>query len=95
MDEQKIERAVRTIARVYDFDMMGGNLHVLIDDENLDDECMDWGATAIAENLAEGSQDHIRAEQECLAALKDLTEKERYIAVARHYGTEPFDPDAD
>jgi hypothetical protein len=95
MDEQKIERAVRRIARVYDFDMMGGNLHVLIDDENLDDECMYWGATAIAENLVEARQDQLLAEQECLAALKDLTEKERYIAVARHRGTEPFDLDDD
>jgi hypothetical protein len=95
MDEQKIERAVRKIARVYDFDMMGGNLHVLIDDENLDDDCLEWGATAIAENLAKGSQDQIRAEQECLAALKDLTERERCVAVARHRGTEPFDLDDD
>jgi hypothetical protein len=95
MNEAGIERAVRAIGIVYDHDIMGGNLHVLIDDENLDDENLEFGARAIAENLADGSADQVRAEQECLAALRELTEQERYVAVARYHGTQPIDLDSD
>jgi hypothetical protein len=90
-------RAVAPLADVvYAFSCVGGNLHIVLDDWNLEDEnlefcqqCLDrkglpdpsWPGSAF-DRREETAPDQLAAEQACLDALKALTIEERASAMA-------------
>jgi hypothetical protein len=77
------------IGRVYEFNHVGGGLHIVVDDENLDDECITDCLKAIREGRFHGdkpSEEQIDAEFRCAEALLQLTLEERLSALALHDG---------
>lgn len=62
----------KLIEAVYDRDMMGGTLHVVIDDDNLDDDCLDWKDWMGPDNAAEAS---------CRVWLQAATMRQREAAL--------------
>lgn len=86
-------RAAALVNRVYDFSMVGGNLHIVLDDWNIEDSNLDY-CDGVLRNLEAGkpdqwtdiNPDQNAAERECLNALRALSEKERAAALAVHSG---------
>jgi len=80
-------RAAVLIDRVYEIDMSGAYLHVVVDDWNLDDDSLSCSERHIAENdLNHYAPEQLQVQRECLTALKVLTEDERATAMAIHEG---------
>lgn len=79
----RVRALVPLIRRVYDFDCVGGNLHVVLEDWNIEDEIIAqcWGAI-----VAEESQLKAFAEVRCMEALLSCTLKERASALALYQG---------
>lgn len=72
------------IERVYEYSSVGGNLHIAVDDWNLEDEHLESCAEFIEESVTEGEagKEQISAERACLSSLKMMTLDERVSAVA-------------
>ena len=81
IDTPAVRKAAELIAKVYEYSAVGGGLHSIVDDFNIEDE-------NITQRYAtdEDSAEQIAAENECLTALKVLTEAERASALALHDG---------
>lgn len=93
IDNPLVREAARAIAEVYEFSCVGGNLHVVVDDWNLDSAKGDGpGELAfcrendIQENIHEAGPEQLAAERRCLGLLERLTEDERASALALHNG---------
>lgn len=67
--------AVPLIAEVFDEDVCGGNLHIMIEDWNIDDEHIAMCRTGVA----------TPAEAACLEAFEKLTESQRAAALGAFY----------
>lgn len=70
--------------RVYEFSCVGGNLHIMLDDWNIDDEFFEDAEMKIWHHDA--SPEQIEAERTCYAALKSLPLDERVSVLALHQG---------
>jgi hypothetical protein len=86
LDTPRVREAAAAIGAVYRHSCIGGNLHVAIDDWNLEDENLDFCASSIRENVHEAGPEQLDAESRCLALLRALTEDERASAMALHDG---------
>ena len=88
LDSPAIRRAVELMGKVYEFSGVGGNLHIVLDDWNIDDDDLDWCEQAVSEGGRYGNHDpeQLAAERECLNALRALTMEERHSAMAREWG---------
>jgi hypothetical protein len=87
IDTPDVRLAAKLIADVYEFSCVGGNLHIAIDDWNLDDEDLDFCHDAIRKiDVHEAPPDQLNAEWAALIALRDLTEEGRASALALHNG---------
>ena len=73
----------RLIAGVYELAAAGGNLHIVIDDWNLEDGSLEFCKEGIDE---EAMDDKRQAESKCLKAMKALNFDERASAMAIHDG---------
>jgi len=76
MDTPGVQLAVRLIGEVYEESWAGGNLHIVVDDWNTEQEHLDWCGTVIT----------TEAERRCHKVLNELTEDERMSALALHDG---------
>lgn len=75
--------AAKLIEEVYSFDAVGGNLHIAVDDWNLDDESLEWlELDWMPEHQHDTDPEQFDAETRCLAALKSLSVPERASAMA-------------
>lgn len=88
IDNPLVRAAARAVAEVYEFSCVGGNLHIYIDDYNLEDPWFegDEADRLVAEDVHEAGPEQLAAERYCLGLLRALTEEERYSAVALHHG---------
>jgi hypothetical protein len=86
IDTSAVRAAARAIGVVYSHDCVGGNLHNVIEDWNLEDGNLDFCAGSIAENFFEATPAQLAAERHCLGLLRALTEDERASALAMHGG---------
>jgi hypothetical protein len=86
IDTPAVRAAAQAIGAVYGFSCVGGNLHVVVDDWNLDDSDLDSCADLLAENIHEGTPAQLVAERHCFGLLRALTEDERASALALHGG---------
>lgn len=82
IDTLGVRAAARAIAAVYECNCVGGNLHVQLDDWNLDDDQFDEYRIYHDDT----PDDQEAAERYCFGLLKALTEPERLSAVALHEG---------
>jgi len=87
---EKVEAAIGLIEKVYEFNLAGGGLHVMIDDWNLEDGHFDVESREhlIAfQKHRKFSDEQVVAELKCFDALADMTTKERASALYfRSYG---------
>jgi len=81
---ESVKKAKQLIKRVYEFNSVGGNLHVQLDDGNVEDEYFkefrDWFVAETPEQLL--------VERECFDYLKSITFDERCEAL----GLGKYDP---
>lgn len=87
-DPQAVSAAVAAIRDVFAWSGVGGYLHLVIDDENVEDDILAYCAQLIATNPAEHVAAHLAAEQACLEALGGLTEAQRTAALAQYEAEE-------
>jgi len=79
--------AAKLIERVYSFSEVGGNLHIHLEDWNIEDEYFE----EFVVYRIEASEYQISAEKECFSMLKAMTLKERASALAIAHGyTQPI-----
>mgnify|MGYP001617172153 CR=1 FL=1 len=64
----------------------GSNLHIVLDDNNTDDDCLDFCREAIEKNEFNDSEEQLLSESECLKLLYAMTVEERDSAIALHDG---------
>jgi hypothetical protein len=86
IDNPVVREARRAIDAVYEFSCVGGNLHIAIDDWNLDDGDLDSCAEFIAENEDGDGPEQLAAERYCLGLLREMSEDERASALALQSG---------
>jgi hypothetical protein len=70
------------VRAVYKYNGVGGNLHVQLDDWNIDDEFWDEFKVYHADSSAE----QVEAEKECFEAFKHMNTDERASALAIYDG---------
>ena len=75
--------AVASVKRVFDLHCMGGNLHIVIDDWNLEDDHLAFCRSAVSRGLC---GDLLAAEMDCLNLLEPMSEQERAAVLAMHRG---------
>lgn len=80
----KILETVKAIERVYDFSLVGGGLHIVIDDWNLEDARLDFCKEYIAKPDYDKCREQQEVEQACLELLYSLSLDERASALAIH-----------
>lgn len=81
---ERTRAAAVLIARVFELHGTGGNLHVEIDDWNLDDEFfVEFKPWMVKEDMRQGQAE---AEMACFLALKEMSLDERVSAMALHDG---------
>ena len=86
------------VAQVYESASTGGWLHIVLDDWNVDDRCLDYCERDLAKAEAkpydpDGDEawpwshpDSLKVQRECLVAFRGLSEDERYSALAMEEG---------
>lgn len=81
------KHAANLIGAIYEFNCVGGNAHIVLDDFNIEDSNIDWCLNeALNTNVHGHSEIQLQSERECLTALKGLTVEERASALAIHNG---------
>ncbi len=79
---EAVLKAVNLINTIYVFSTVGGNLHVQLDDWNIEDEY--WGEF---EPFREDSTEYeLGIERECFDTMKSMSLEERASALVLHYG---------
>jgi hypothetical protein len=86
IDTPAVRAAARRIADVYEHSCVGGHLHIVIDDWNLEDDDLAYCEGSIRENVHGDPPEQLAAERSALAALHGLSEAERASALALHDG---------
>ena len=84
LHDDRIARAAALAAEVYEHNAVGGNLHIVLDDWNLEDHNIDYCLEQIGRGGWEGRDDpaQLAVERECGELLRALTEDERASALA-------------
>ena len=80
--------AVASVKRVFDLHCMGGNLHIVIDDWNLEDDHLAFCRSAVSRGLRGDWPDLplLASEMDCLNHLEPMSEQERASVLARYSG---------
>lgn len=73
----KIENIKQLIRKVYSYNKIGSNLHIVIDDVNVGDDSLEMCKQFIDENSHEATTDQLLIEKELLNLLFDLSECDR------------------
>jgi hypothetical protein len=89
IDNVSVRQAVKAIENVFAFSSGGGNLHIVIEDWNCDDDSLTFCYDFI---LREENPDKRASELDCCSVLQSLTEEERYstLALYEEYWKENF-----
>lgn len=87
IDNERVRATSQAIGKVYEFSAVGGNLHIAIDDWNIEDDDLDFCANSIATNTVHRADvAQLAAERACLELLRGLTKEERVSALAMQSG---------
>lgn len=87
IDTSEVRAAAQAIHEVYVHSCVGGNLHVVVDDWNVEDGNLAICQDAILNGGHEGcTAEQLIAEQQCLDILKRLSTEERVSALALEDG---------
>ena len=85
---KRTKAAADLISDVYEHHGAGGGLHVVVDDFNTDDSCVQFCKSYIeSEDYRQNvSKARLMAEEKCICALAEMSEPERTTALAIHDG---------
>ena len=85
---EKVLAAVTLVRQVYESSCVGGNLHIALDDWNLDDDNLKFCSNEIdkAGNEGRDSPLELKVERACCDAFMAMSEDERASALAIHDG---------
>jgi hypothetical protein len=87
VDNERVQRAVELIAAIYEFNCVGGNMHIQLDDWNLETRNFTRSdRRRIAKNLHEHTAEQLAAEFACFDHMRWMTVAERASALARFDG---------
>lgn len=76
-------KAANLADEVYKHNCVGGNLHIVLDDWNIEDENIDWCINHIKTQPNDDSTpEQLKAEMKCAEYLRGLTIEERNSAMA-------------
>lgn len=82
IDIVRLAPVVALIRKVYEFDLAGGGLHIVVDDDNIETSHIRWCLDSwIPEDRFKTSAEQKAAEIACGEALLELTEDERQAAI--------------
>lgn len=80
-------KVAKLIEQVYNFNAVGGNLHIVLDDWNIEARNIDWCLKkAIPENYHEHSDQELEIERKCATQMRKLPIKQRASALAIYDG---------
>lgn len=83
----RTQAAAKLADAVYEFNCVGGNCHIVLDDFNIEDSHIDWCLDeGLKTNIHDHDNEQLEIEKNCLIAFKVLTVKERASALAIHQG---------
>lgn len=82
---EKVINCAILIDEVYKYTGAGGNAHIVVDDWNLEDHSIDYCIKCSQEDQDVDPREK-KAVEECLFAMKELTEMERHCAMGIHDG---------
>jgi hypothetical protein len=71
--------AVAAIRRLYDLNCVGGPLHIVTDDWNLDDDSVEWCRDHLADDAP---HEEMEASRAVLDLIEPMTEAQRFTALA-------------
>lgn len=83
---KQTKKAARLVAKVYEASCVGGNLHTIVDDWNIENRHLAFCKKAIEENFHQLTPEEQQVERDCLAALRALDIPGRVSALALHDG---------
>lgn len=89
---EKTKACALLVAKIYDHSSVGGNAHIVVDDWNLRDSDLAFCLNAVEQDERtneENLPEQWAAERACLLAMQDMTEDERYSALAINEGAIP------
>lgn len=95
IDNPRVREAAKAIEAVFDKCCMGGSLHAVIDDWNLEDDNLktslqlieeDYEALPWARDFSRESDEQKATQRRCYELLKSLSYQERVSALALHDG---------
>jgi hypothetical protein len=87
----KIAEAAALVRRLYDeFSMVGGNLHIVLDDENLENENVAWCRANVTRILSgdidrydDAHRPQVELEAQILDAIEPMTERDRFNVLVK------------
>ncbi len=82
---EQIKEAALAVSKVFELSKVGGNLHIVIDDWNLEDSALETCERFIREDF-ESYQGEIEVEKHCLKLLNIMSESERASVLALYEG---------
>lgn len=81
------KKAAALAGAVYEFNGVGGNCHIVLDDFNIEDDDIEYCLNQGLENNVHGhTAEQLEIEKECLLSFKVLSFAERASALALHEG---------
>lgn len=88
IDTPDVRALIPLIDEVYEWNGSGGNLHIIVDDQNIHDDHLEWCGDYIASNPNKCPDGQIAAELACLSAMATMSVLERGSALAIRNGWE-------
>lgn len=83
----KVLEVVGLIKKIYEYSSTGGNLHIVLDDWNIDLKSIDWCLkNALKLNIHEAGLEELELERKCATLLRSMPLKERASALALNDG---------
>lgn len=81
------KKAAALCGAVYEFNGVGGNCHIVLDDFNIDDDAIEYCLNqGLSNNIHKHTAEQLEVERECLLAFRSLSVAERASALAIHSG---------
>lgn len=81
IENEKTLHASKLIMKIYEFNCVGANCHIVLDDQNIDDDDIEFCIGAAKENYHEQPKENNDAEFECMNLFLTMTLDERCSAI--------------
>lgn len=80
MNSNVIDYAISKMLSLYEWSAVGGNLHIVTDDGNLDDDHIESCKQSINGNIADATPEQLAIENELVSIFENMSQDERKAA---------------